>query len=112
MVFSVAVKTPLDTSMRTMSFPPRAKTTISRTWLRLNCQSAEPLLPTSTWILFGLFAFRRRTIVSPAGVPITVATFFLTWPLTFGLVYRFFLGFGFFLCLTTFGFGFGLASAA
>src|SRR5262245_53609975 len=98
--------------MSTMSLPPRASTTICLTWLRLNCQSADPLLPTSTWILFGLFAFSRRTIVSPAGVPITVATFFLTWPLTLGFVYRFFLGFGFFLCLTTFGFGFGLVPAA
>ena len=60
----VSVKTPLLSSMRTRSSPPRALTAILATNLRRTLKSAEPSSPTSIWRMSGRPAFSRRAIVS------------------------------------------------
>ena len=64
-----SVKAPLASSMRTLSSPARASTTILATYARRTLKSAEPLSPTSIWRMSGRPPLRRRAIRSAAKVP-------------------------------------------
>ena len=65
----VVVQLPFTSSIRTVSLPLPASTSIARKVLRSNVWSAEPSLPTSTWSWFRSRALRRSVICSANGPP-------------------------------------------
>ena len=74
------MKTPLLSSMLTVSLPPPAWTSILSNWLLSNASSCWE--PESTTSVFGSPERRPSVSVSAAGVPVTVSVPFWIFPVT------------------------------